>query len=299
MAADPPPLLPPDSIAAPPRSPLSVPIFRAIWIANLASNFGTVIQSVGASWMMIALSASAVHVALVQASMTLPITLLALVAGAVADSLDRRMVMMAAQGLMLAASTALAIFAFFGHLTPWLLLLFTFTLGCGTAFNGPAWQASVGEMVPRSAIPGAIALNSLGFNIARSVGPGIGGAIVAAAGAAAAFLVNAVSYLGLIVVLLRWKPDVPERRLPRESLGTAIGAGVRYVALSPHLRLTLGRATIFGLGAASVSALLPLVARDLMAGGPLTFGLLLGAFGIGSVTGALSSGWLRNHLSTE
>ncbi|MCE7795103.1 MFS transporter [Sphingobium sufflavum] len=293
--ADPsPPTLPP---IAPP--PLRIPIFRAVWVANLISNFGTIIQSVGASWMMIALSASAVHVALVQASTTLPIMLLALVAGAMADSMDRRLVMLAAQALMLVASTALALFAVYGHLTPWLLLAFTFLIGCGTAFNGPAWQASVGDMVPRPALPGAIALNSVGFNIARSVGPGIGGAIVAAAGAGAAFLANAVSYLPLIVVLLRWKPEREARRLPRESLGTAIGAGLRYVALSPDLRLTLGRAMLFGVAASSSSALMPLVARDLMAGGPLTFGLLLGSFGIGSVIGALRSGWLRARLTTE
>ncbi len=291
MAAD---QSPPDS-----QSPLRIPIYRAIWVANLVSNFGTIIQSVGASWMMIALSASAVHVALVQASTTLPIMLLALVAGAMADSMDRRIVMLASQALMLVASTALAVFAFYGHMTPWLLLAFTFLIGCGTAFNGPAWQASVGDMVPRPALPGAIALNSVGFNIARSVGPAIGGIIVAAAGAGAAFLANAVSYLALIAVLLRWTPERTERRLPRESLGTAIGAGLRYVALSPNLRNTLGRAMLFGLAASSSSALMPLVARDLMAGGPLTYGLLLGSFGAGSVIGALGSGWLRRHLTTE
>ncbi|HEX7823111.1 MAG TPA: MFS transporter [Sphingobium sp.] len=283
----------------PSTSPLRIPIFRAVWTANLVSNFGTIIQSVGASWMMVSLSASAIHVALVQASTSLPIMLLALVAGAMADSMDRRLVMLAAQVLMLVASTALAIFAIYGHLTPWLLLAFTFLIGCGTALNGPAWQASVGDMVPRPALSGAIALNSVGFNIARSVGPAIGGAIVAAAGAGAAFFANAVSYLALIAVLVRWKPERPERRLPRESLGTAIGAGLRYVALSPNLRLTLGRSMLFGVAAASSSALMPLVARDMMAGGPLTYGLLLGAFGIGSVCGALGSGWLREHLTTE
>jgi MFS family permease len=280
-------------------SPLRIPIFRAVWVANIVSNFGTIIQSVGASWMMIALSGSAVHVALVQSSTTLPIMLLALVAGAVADGIDRRLVMLGAQTLMLVVSAALAVFAAFGHLTPWMLLSFTFLIGCGTAFNAPAWQASVGDMVPRAALPGAIALNSVGFNIARSLGPAIGGAIVAAAGAGAAFLANAVSYVGLIAVLLRWKPPRHERLLPRERLATAIGGGLRYVGLSPQLRLTLWRATLFGLAASSVSALMPLVAHDLMGGGPLTFGILLGAFGVGSVSGALCMGWVRRHLDTE
>ena len=283
----------------PSLSPLQIPIFRAVWIANLASNFGTIIQSVGASWMMIAVSGSALDVALVQSSNTLPIMLLALVAGAIADSMDRRIIMLAAQSLMFVASAGLAVSATFEHLTPWMLLSFTFLIGCGTAINGPAWQASVSEMVPRTAVPGAIALNSVGFNIARSLGPAIGGAIVAAAGAGAAFLANAVSYVGLIVVLLRWKPQRQPHLLPRETLGAAIGAGLRYVSQSPNLRLTLGRSTLFGLAAASSSAMMPLVARDLMAGGPLTYGLLLGAFGVGSVVGALGSGWLRRHLTME
>ncbi|MET0239518.1 MAG: MFS transporter [Sphingobium sp.] len=298
MAADQSPSMS-EALAPPPVSPLSIPIFRAVWMANLVSNFGTIIQSVGASWMMMAISGSATYVALVQSSTTLPIMLLALVAGAMADSFDRRIVMLGAQTLMLVVSVALAIFAAFGHMTPWLLLAFTFLIGCGTALNGPAWQASVGEMVPRPALPGAIALNSVGFNIARSVGPAIGGAIVAAAGAGAAFLANALSYFALIGVLLRWKPDRPARTMPRESLGTAIGAGLRYVGLSPYLRLTLARATVFGLAAAATNALMPLVARDLMGGGPLTYGLLLGAFGVGSVGGALGSGWIRRHLGME
>ena len=284
---------------APPVSPLSVPIFRMVWLASLASNFGTVIQSVGASWMMVSLAGSATMVALVQSSTTLPIMLLALIAGAIADSFDRRVIMILAQLLMLTAAAGLAICGLLGVLTPWMLLGFTFLIGCGTAFNGPAWQASVGEMVPRPALPGAIALNSMAFNIARSLGPAIGGAIVAAAGAAAAFLANAFSYLGLIAVLLRWKPEQPARTLPRETLGRAMGAGIRYVLMSPPLRTILMRSTMFGVSAIAISALMPLVARDLIAGGPITFGLLLGGFGLGSVAGALNIGRIRRHFSTE
>jgi MFS family permease len=282
-----------------PTAPFRYPIFRRIWVATLVSNFGTVIQSVGASWMMISLSGSAVHVALVQSSATLPIMLLALVTGAVADNMDRRLIMLTSQCIMLTMSAILAICALMGYLTPWLLLLITFLLGCGTAFNAPAWQASVGEMVPRPALPGAIAMNGIAFNIARSLGPAIGGIIVAAAGAAAAFLTNALSYIGMIIVLLRWRPRKEPRLLPRETLGTAIGAGVRYVSQSPHLRVLFGRATLFGFAASATAALMPLVARDLMSGGPLTFGLLLGAFGVGSIVGALNSGRLRQHLTTE
>lgn len=287
----------PSDSAAP--SPLRIPVFRAVWIASLASNFGSLIQSVGASWMMVSLSGSPTHVALVQASNALPIMLLALVAGAIADNLDRRVVMLVSQTAMLIVSVLLAIVAALGWMTPWLLLAFTFLIGCGSALNGPAWQASVGDMVPRAAVPSAVTLNSMGFNIARSVGPAIGGAIVAAAGAAAAFLINALSYVGLIAVLMRWRPELPPRLLPRETIGAAMAAGVRYIAMSPGLRLVMLRAMLFGLAASSLQALMPLVARDVVAGGPLTYGLLLGAFGIGAVGGALSSGRLRKRFSTE
>lgn len=290
----------PTTTASPPSiSPLRIPIFRAVWLASMASNFGGLIQSVGASWMMTSLATSNTLVALVQASTTLPIMLLSLLAGAMADNLDRRLVMLWAQGFMLAVSLALAAFAWAGWLTPVLLLGFTFLIGCGTAFNGPAWQASVGDMVPRATLPGAIALNSMGFNIARSLGPAIGGVIVAAAGAAAAFAINAVSYVGLIAVLVGWRPERVPRVLPREDIGTAMGAGVRYVAMSPNLRIVLVRSALFGFAASAIPALMPLIARDQVAGGPLTYGLLLGAFGVGAVGGALGSGRLRNALSTE
>ena len=149
--------------------------------------------------------------------------LFSLMAGAIADNFDRRMLMLAAQIFLLAVSVALTLCAYFGLVTPWLLLTFTFLVGCGTAFNGPAWQSLVGEMVPRSDLPAAIALNSMGFNIARSVGPALGGIIVATIGAFAAFAVNALSYLGLIVVLARWQPVRPPRALPPETLGSRHG----------------------------------------------------------------------------
>jgi len=280
-------------------SPLRYPVFRSVWIASMSSNLGGLIQSVGASWLMISLAPSADMVALVQASVTLPIMLFSLLAGAMADNLDRRKVMLGAQTFMLVMSATLAIFAWSGAITPWLLLGFTFAIGCGGAFNAPAWQASVGDMVPRAEVPGAVALNGMGFNLARSVGPAIGGAIVAAAGAAAAFAINAVSYLGLLAVLARWRPPVPVQRLPRESIGTAIGAGLRYVAMSPAIRTVLVRSAAFGVTASAVMALMPLMAKVLIGGGPLTYGLLLGAFGIGAVGGGMIATTLRRNLSTE
>lgn len=265
----------------------------------MVSNLGGLIQSVGASWMMTSISESADMVAFVQASTTLPIMLFSLVAGAIADSRDRRLLMLGAQVFLLCVSVALSVCAWLGLITPWLLLLFTFLIGCGTAFNGPAWQASVGDMVPRAEVPGAVALNSMGFNIARSVGPALGGAIVAAAGAAAAFAVNALSYGGLIVVLRRWRPPRTLQWLPRETLGMAMASGVRYVIMSPAIRAVLVRSFVFGVGASAVLALLPLVAKILMSGGPLTYGLLLGAFGIGAVAGAFGSSRLRQRCPSE
>jgi MFS family permease len=280
-------------------SPFQHRIFLAVWMASLASNFGGLIQSVGAAWLMTSIGASADLIALVQASTTLPIMLFSLMAGAIADNFDRRRLMLASQLFLLSVSVALTLCTYYGLVTPWLLLAFTFLVGCGTAFNGPAWQSLVGEMVPRSDLPAAIALNSMGFNIARSVGPALGGIIVATIGAFAAFAVNAVSYLGLIAVLARWRPIHPPRVLPPETLGSAMAAGIRYVAMSPNLSVVLLRGAVFGVAAIAVQALMPLIARDLIQGGPLTYGLLLGGFGAGAVGGALLSTRLRQALSLE
>ncbi|RWM12068.1 MAG: MFS transporter [Mesorhizobium sp.] len=274
-------------------------IFRAVWSASLVSNFGGLIQGVGAAWMMTTIATSSYQVALVQASTTLPIMLFALIAGAIADSFNRRKVMLVAQTFMLVVSALLTVFTWFGWMTPWTLLAFTFLIDSGTALNSPSWQASVGDMVPRAKVPAAIALNSMGFNITRSVGPAIGGVIVAAAGAAAAFAANAISYIGLIVVLFRWKPEMPAPTLPREALGAAMGAGLRYVAMSPNIGKVLARGSAFGFSAGAVLALLPLVARDVVKGDALTYGIMLGAFGIGAVGGALISVRLRQLLSSE
>lgn len=283
----------------PEPSPFQTPIFRNVWIASVVSNFGSLIQSVGAAWLMTSIASAPDMVALVQTATALPVLLWSLVGGALADGYDRRKIMLTAQVFMLIVSLALAVFTWVGWMWPWLLLAFTFLIGCGAAFNAPAWQASVGDMVPRAQIAHAVALNSMGFNIARSLGPAIGGLIVAAAGAAAAFVLNALSYVGLLGVLARWKSPPPQHLLPREPLGVAIGAGVRYVAMSPHIRSVLLRSFLFGIGASSLMALLPIVVKVRMAGGPMTFGLLLGAFGIGAVAGALANKHVRERLSTE
>lgn len=283
----------------PALAPFQHGIFRSVWIASLGSNFGSQFQTVGAAWMMTAISSSADMVALVQASNTLPIMLFSMIAGAIADSFDRRRVMLVAQSSMFVVSVALTVVTYAGLITPWLLLTFTFLIGCGTALNNPSWQASVGDMVPRAHVPAAVVLNSMGFNITRSVGPALGGIIVATVGAAAAFAINAVSYIGLIAVIFRWKRPPPTDTIPRETLGPAIVAGIRYVAMSPNIGKVLLRAFVFGFASVAAIALLPLVARDMLEGGALLYGILYGAFGVGAIGGGMLNGPLRERLASE
>ena len=282
-----------------PFAPLSIPVFRRFWLANIASNFGGLVQAVGAAWMMTLISDSDALVALVQASTTLPIMVFSFVAGAVADSFDRRRVMLISQLFMLVVAVALTVFAFLDWLNAWLLLSFTFLIGCGMAFNNPAWQASVRDFVGKELLPGAVLLNGVGFNVTRSVAPAIGGTIVALAGAAVAFLVNAFSYLGLIFAVWTWEGPEQRQDKRREPLSSAVVSGFRYVSLSPNLMRIYFRGFVFGLTGVVVLALLPLIARDMLAGNSLTFGLLLGAFGVGAVAGGLTSARLSQSLSNE
>ena len=273
--------------------------FRLLWLATLVSNLGGLVQSVGAGWMMTTLTSSHNMIALVQASSTLPIMIFSIAAGALADNFDRRTVMLIAQSGLMVVSLLLAGLAFFGLLTPWLLLTFTFLIGCGTALFNPSWQASMGDVVRREDLPGAITLNAMGFNMMRSVGPAVGGVIVALAGAAAAFAVNAISYVPLIVALARWKPVRVPSKLPRENFGGAMWAGIRYVSLSPNLTTVMLRGFLFGLSATAVLALLPSVAADFVGGGALAYGTLLGCFGLGAIGGATLNGRIRERFSNE
>jgi MFS family permease len=292
-------LLPASWRDSPTLAPFHSRIFAAIWTASLISNFGSLIQAVGAAWLMTSIAPSPDMVALVQASTTLPLMLLSLPSGAAADIWDRRLIMVIAQSLMLLVAGALSIIGYLGFITPWLLLSLTFLIGCGTALYGPAWQSSVGEQVPRADLPAAVALNSLSFNLARAAGPAIGGVIVAQAGPPAAFLVNALSYVGLIVVLAFWRRPRAAAFLPPENVFMAIGAGVRYARLSPEIRTVLVRGIGFGVLGSSVWALMPLIARDLIGGNAVTYGVLLGAFGSGAVLGALACTSLREKFANE
>jgi MFS family permease len=250
--------------------------------------------------MMVTITDSDTMVALVQSATTLPIMIFSLAAGALADSFDRRRLMLLAQRAMMAASAVLALLALADVVTPWSLLIFTFLIGSGTALHNPSWQSSIGDLVPRKHIPEAVTLNSMAFNLMRSIGPAIGGLIVAAGGAAAAFALNAISYVPLIFALTRWKRDRTASMLPREAFGHAIWAGLSYVTMSPNLLKVICRGLAFGLGAIAVPALLPLVARDLSgSGGAVVYGLLLGSFGIGAIGGALLNTRIRESFSNE
>jgi MFS family permease len=269
--------------------------FRLLWSANL----GGLVEGVGAAWLMTSLATSHGMVALVQSSTTLPVMIFSLAAGALADNFDRRRIMLIAQLLMLCVSATLAVLSYSHALTPWLLLCFTFLIGCGGALHNPSWQASMGDVVPREHLPGAVALNSMSYNLMRSIGPAIGGVIVATAGAAFAFLFNVFCYFALIFALWRWKNDTSKALLPREPFGSAMSAGFRYVLMSPNLLKVMCRGFVFGLTAIVILALLPLVARDHVKGTAITYGIMLGFFGFGAICGALLIGRIRDLLNNE
>lgn len=280
-------------------APFEHRVFALFWWASLVSSFGSLIQTVGASWLMTTIAPSVDQVALVQTAGSLPFFFLSLVAGALADTRDRRSIMLVSQVLAVFASVALAVVVLAGRITPSLLLTLTFLIGCGGALFAPAWQASIGDQVPRAQIAPAVMANAVGFNLARSLGPAIGGVIVAAFSAAAAFIINAVSYLGIIATLLWWRPARAQSELPPEPLGTAIAAGVRYISLSPHLLSIMLRCVLNTVPIAAVPALMPIVARDLLGGGATTYGLLLGGFGVGAMLGALASASLRSQFTHD
>ena len=278
-------------------APFRYSAFSAIWSANLVSQLGSMIQSVGAAWLMTELTTSHTLIAGVQASTTLPILLFAVLAGAIADNFDRRRVMLASQWGMLAVSAALAAMTFTGSIGPFALLAFTVAVGTGTALNGPAWQASVRAQVGRQDLPAAISLNTIAFNLARSVGPAIGGILISLASVSAAFAINALSYVALIIVLLRWKPQVPPPA--RGPMLRSIRMGADFCLRSDPVRRILMRGLCIGIGTSAFQALLPSLVRDQMHGGELAFGLVLGAFGIGSICGALAVVPLRRACGTE
>ena len=280
-------------------SPLREKTFRTIWTASLFSNFGQLILGVGAAWEMTRLSDSPSMVALVQTAMMVPLMLVALPAGAIADMFDRRKIALAGLGFAIVSSTLLTTLAFLDFTTPWMLLGFCVLIGGGVALYSPSWQASIGEQVTPQHLPAAIALGTISYNIARSFGPALGGLVVLAFGAKAAFGINAFFYIPLWLAFFAWTRRHAPSRLPPERIDRAIVSGARYALHSPPVRTALVRALCFGLASATASALAPLVAKDMLAGDAGVFGILLGATGVGAVLGALFVSELRQRLGSE
>jgi predicted MFS family arabinose efflux permease len=281
-------------------APFGHPTFVVLWTATVVSNVGTWMGDVGAGWLMTELSPSPLVVAAVQAATTLPIFLFALVAGALADIMDRRRLLIVVNAALAVAAALLAALVAAGLMTPALLLAFTFAFGTGAAFIAPAWQAIVPQLVPRAELQGAIALNSMGINIARAIGPALAGALIVSVGLAAPFAANAISTIGIVLALWWWRPpERPAATLPPERVGGAIVAGVRYALHSRPLLDTLARAAAFFLFASAYWAMLPLLVRDVLLGGPTLYGVLLGCVGAGAVAGALVLPAVRRRLGPD
>lgn len=275
--------------------PLREPLFRSLWFAAVISYTGTWMQNVGAGWLMTQLTMSPLMVGLVQAATALPVFLVILPAGALADMVDRRRFLLITQAWMVAAAGLLGILTLLGYTTPWVLLMFTFLLGFGAVMNDPAWQALTPEIVCRENHAPAVALNSVGFNLARAVGPALGGLVIEATNSGIAFLMNAASFFGVIFFLYRWKRRSFERA-NTERMIDSLMAGLRYVRSDHVVHCVLIRTGSFSLAASSLLALLPIIARPYGASG---YGLLLGSLGLGALAGAAILPRLRARLSVD
>ena len=277
-------------------APLRHRVFAVLWTATVLGNIGTWLSSVGSGWQMTSLSPSPQMVALVQAATTLPGFVLALPAGALADLLDRRWLLIGMQALLGVTALVMAALTAADLMTSWLLLALVLVGGIGFALAMPAWQSSVPEMVPRPDLRAAVALNSLGVNISRAIGPALGGLMVATLGIAAAYLANALSYVLVIGALFWWRRTAPAAEGPRETLPGAMRAGLRYALHAPPLGRALLRAALFFAFGSAHWALLPLLARQTLGGGAGLYGFMLAGIGAGAVAGALALPWLRQRL---
>ena len=266
--------------------PLRVPMFRNLLIADLVSDIGTFMQGVGAAWLMVSQGAGPLLVALTQTASALPFFLLALPAGALGDILDRRKLIVTTEVWMVSVATAIAALTLLHWITPWMLLLLTVALSIGDALEAPTWRAILPEVVPREDLLPAIALNGIEFNLARAIGPALGGFLIAVAGVATAFTLNALSFLVVLWVIVRWKRPAQQRGLPRETLSGATRAAFRYTRNTPEMLTVLGRIAVIMFFASPFWALLPTVAHQLRESATL-YGLLLTVFGGGAMLGAL------------
>lgn len=280
-------------------TPLRYKDFRNIWTTSVFSYFGHLILGVGVAWEMTRLTDSASMVALTQTALMAPYVLVAMIAGAVADMFDRRIISLISLAFAIVTSVVLTTLAFSGVTTPWMLLLFTVMIGCGVAFYAPSWQASIPEQVPADALPAAIGLGSVAYNVARSAGPALGGIIVMAFGSNYAFAVNSLFYIPLFIAFYLWNRPTVATRLPPERLARALVSGVRYAHHSPPIKRSLIRSFAVCVCIASANALAPLIAKDLLGGNADMYGMLLGVSGIGAVLAGLSVSFWREKAATE
>ena len=278
-------------------SPLAINIFRAIWLASLVSNIGTWMQNVAGVWLVTTLTTSALLVALMQTATSLPAFLLSLPSGAIGDLIDRRRLLLVAQGFMAVVALALGAFALAGHISALEVLGFTFLLGMGAAVNGPIWQTVTTELVPRPVLPFAITLNGVSNNIARAVGPAIGGVIIAYAAPGWVFVLNGLSFLGTFAVVYRWQRPVEAPSGPAENFVGALRAGLRYVQYSPAIYAVLGRTFAFAFGASGMWALLSVVVARRLHLSSGAYGVMLSWLGAGAVTGAFLIGRIGHRFN--
>lgn len=279
--------------------PLRQPVFRILWIATVVSNIGSWMNDVGINWSMLTLSADPLAVALVQAASSLPMFLFALPSGVMADIVDRRKYLLFSQLWVFIAAVGLTVLSLTGQVTPTVLLIAAFLLSTGAAMSSPPFQAIVPDLVEKSELGSAIALNSLGINISRAIGPALGGFILSLAGPWMVFMLNALSVLGVAWVLYRWKAQPTIQRLPPEHFFPAVRAGLRYVHAAPVLRNVLVRTVAFFLFASAGWALLPLVARRELGLGPGGYGIMLACIGIGAICGAVVLPRLRQRFDPD
>jgi predicted MFS family arabinose efflux permease len=283
-----------------PWSPFRHPAFVVIWTATVLANVGTWMYTAASGWLMTGLDPDPLIVSLVQVAASLPIFLIAIPAGALADLVDRRLLLIAGEAANTVVAAVFAVLVMYGLVTPGVLLVFTFLVGAFGALTAPAWQAVTPSLVPKDDLPTAIAANSVGFNISRALGPALGGALTAAFGIAAPFWINAASNLGINAGLVWWHPPRHRAsRLPAEKFGRAMRTGLRYARHNPDLRATLLRAVGFFVFASAYWALLPLVARSQLAAGPEIYGILLGAIGAGAIGAAFALPYAKRRLGAD
>jgi MFS family permease len=282
-----------------PLAPFRSPVFRMLWITWLVANICMWMSDVAAAWMMTSLNATPLWVALVQTAASLPVFLLGIPSGAMADILDRKRYFMVTQIWVACVASLLSLAVFFGVLSPPILLLLIFANGIGLAMRWPVFSAIVPELVTRPQLPAALALNGVSMNVSRIVGPLVAGALIASVGSAWVFLLNAVLSLVAAIVITRWRREHKPHPLGRERLGSAMRIGLQYVSQSSHLKGVLARISIFFITSTALVALLPLIARHLDGGGAGTFTLLLASMGAGAIVATAFLPHLRRTLSRD